>query len=146
VALAVRAVAALEVEGGDDGADRGDVGLVLDVDRLVLDGAAAVRALVQGDVVGLVDVVGRRPVGGGMAGGPAGLLGLGGALAAAEGGGLAALAALEFVEAAAAVAVLLLQGSQARFEAAQALVALVSAGARQSRSLISHNGGLRGAA
>jgi hypothetical protein len=89
VTPAVGADPAVDVEAGDHGHHRGQVGLVLRVDHPVGQRHPAVRAAVAGDVEDLIDLGGDGPSGVGVPLGAAGPLGVGLGLVAAEGRGLA---------------------------------------------------------
>jgi hypothetical protein len=127
--LTAGAITGFEVEPGDYRPHRRDIRLVLHVDGFILDRALAMGAGVQRHVVGHIDMSRRRPMGGGMAQGAAGLLGALGPLAAAERSGLAVVAALEFVELLAQGLELLLQVRDLRFQCLDAAVALLASGA-----------------
>jgi hypothetical protein len=78
----------VEVELGDDGDHRGQVGLVLGVDDGIDQTHLAVRTAVPGDLDDPIHMPRDGACGPLVALGPPGLLGVGLVLAAAEGGGL----------------------------------------------------------
>jgi hypothetical protein len=88
VTLALGADPAVAVEAGDDGDHRGEVGLVVVVDDGLRQGHVAVGARVAGDVADVLDLAGQGSCGALVSLGPAGRLGVGLGLVAAEGCGL----------------------------------------------------------
>ena len=142
VALAAGAGAAVDVETGDDGCDRGQVGLVLGMDDGVDQGLSAVGAGVAGDVNDAVHLLGQWASGPWVSGGPSRLLGLGGVLLASKGCGLTLAGALEFVELLAQLAELALEVGDGLLQFGAAAVAGLAAGALRRWCLLTHAGGV----
>jgi len=138
----VRAVSGFDVELGDYRPHWRDIGLILDVNSLILHRPLTVRAGFQGNINDLVDALRQRPMGRRMAIGTARLFGFRDSLAAAKRIRLPMLAALRFVELAAQVLELPMQlgnqGLQSRnaaiaFEAPRAWKETVHDGASIAR-------------